>query len=92
MTASVGSNGGQHIGEQVLVDRFLCGRYRRVEVPLFGGPDQGRGAARALDGVLVGQKTHVGAATLTRLDSPASRRTDLRSPPPWRYAEAAQLR
>lgn len=83
MTASVGSDGGQHIGEQVLVDRFLCGRYRGVEVPLLGSPDQGRGAARALDGVLVGQKTHVGAATLACLDSPASRRTDIRTDRLW---------
>ena len=72
MTTSVGSDGGQHIGEQVLVDRFPCSRYRRVEVPLLRGPDQGRGAAGPLDGVLIGQKAHVGAAFLAHLDSPTS--------------------
>ena len=66
----------------------LRGRYRGVEVPLLGSPDQGRGAARALDGVLVGQKTHVGAATLARLDSPAEPPSP--HPLPWR-CQAARL-
>ena len=77
MTASIGSDRGQYIGEQVLVDRFRCGRYRRIEVPLLRGPDQGRGAARPLNGVLVGQKAHIGTAVLAHRDSPASCRTDL---------------
>ena len=77
MTTSVGSDGGQHIGEQVFVNRFLCGRYRRVEVPLLRGPDQGCSAAGPLDGVLVGQEAHIGTAFLAHLDSPASGRTDL---------------
>src|SRR4030095_5935035 len=59
MAASVGPDSGHYIGQQVLIDRFLCSRQCRVKVPLLNGPDQCGGTAGALDGVLVGQKAHV---------------------------------
>ena len=64
MAASVGPDGGQYIGPQVLIDRFLGSRHCRVKVPLPSGPDQRGGAAGTLDGVLVGQKAYIGATTL----------------------------
>ena len=67
MAASVGPDSGHYIGQQVLIDRFLCSRQCRVKVPLLNGPDRG-GTAGALDEVLVGQKAHVGAMTLADLD------------------------
>jgi hypothetical protein len=51
MAASVGPDGGQYIGQQILVDRFLGSRQCRVKVPLPSGPDQRGGAAGTLDGV-----------------------------------------
>jgi hypothetical protein len=77
MAASVGSDSVEYIGQQVLIDGFLgCGQCR-VKVPLFSGPDQCGGAAGALDGVLVGQKAHLGAMTLAGLDGATGNRTDL---------------
>jgi hypothetical protein len=35
MAASVGPDGGQYIGQQVLIDWLLGGRQRRVKVLLF---------------------------------------------------------
>jgi hypothetical protein len=64
MAASVGPDGGQYIGQQVLIDRFLGSRHCRVKVPLPSGPDQCSGAAGTLDGVSVGQKAYIGATTL----------------------------
>ena len=72
MAASVGPDRSQYIGEQFLIDRLRCSRHCRVEVPLLAGTDQSGGAARPLDGILVGQKAHVGALTLAYLDDPAS--------------------
>ena len=77
MPASVGPGGGQYIGQQVLVDRFLGSRYCRVKVPLLSSPDQRGGAAGTLDGVLVGHKAHIGAMTLAHLDDATGDRTDL---------------
>ena len=54
MAASVGPDGGQYIGQQILVDRFIGSRQYRVKVLLPSGPDQRGGAAGTLDGVLVG--------------------------------------
>ena len=77
MAASVGPDRPHYLVEEFLIDRLRCGRHCRVEVPLLAGTDQSGGAARPLDGILVGQKTHVGALTLAYLDDPASDRTDL---------------
>ena len=77
MAASVGPDGGQYIGQQVLIDRFLGSRQRRVKVLLLSGPDQRGGAAGALDRVLVGQKAHIGAMTLAHLDDATGDRADL---------------
>lgn len=49
MAASVGPDGGQYIGQQVLIDRLLGSRQCRVKVLLLRGPDQRGGAAAALD-------------------------------------------
>jgi hypothetical protein len=46
-------------------------------VLLLSGPDQCGGTAGALDGVLVGQKAHVGAMTLADFDDATGDRTDL---------------
>ena len=77
MAASVGPDGGQYGGQQVLIDRFLGSRQCRVKVLLLSGPDQRGGAAGTLDGVLVGQKAHIGAMTLAHLDDATGDRTDL---------------
>jgi hypothetical protein len=39
MAASVGPDSGHYIGQQVLIDRFLCSRQCRVNVLLLSGPD-----------------------------------------------------
>ena len=72
MTASIGSDGGQYIGEQVLVDRFLrpLPPHRGAAASIKVG-----GAARPLNGVLVGQKAHIGTAV--RGTSTARRAADL---------------
>ena len=77
MAASVGPDGGRYIGQHLLIDRFLGSRQCRVNVLLLSGPDQCGGTAGALDGVLVGQKAHVGAMTLADLDDATGDRTDL---------------
>ena len=77
MAASVGPGGGQYIGQRVLIDRFVGSRKCRVKVLLLSGPDQGGGAAGALDGVLIGQKAHIGAMTLADLDGATGDLTDL---------------
>ena len=82
MAASVRSDGGKYICQQVLIDRFLGSRHRRVKVPLLSGPDQRGGAAGTLDGVLVGQKAHIGAVTLAHLNDATGDRTDP-SPTTW---------
>ena len=40
MAASVGPDGGQCFGQQVLIDRFLGSRQCRVKVLLLSSPDQ----------------------------------------------------
>jgi len=90
MAASVGPDGGHYISQHLLIDRFLS-RQCRVKVLLLSGPDQCGGPAGALNGVLVGQKAHVGAMTLADLDDAAGDGTDPPRPPAGLCGDAEPL-
>jgi hypothetical protein len=82
MAASVAPDGGHYISQHLLIDRSLGSRQSQVMVLLLNGPDQCGGTAGAPDGVLVGQKAHVGAITLSDHDDATGDRK-ISSPTSW---------